>query len=322
MKFVHDDPDFDALLRIVADKRGIALALVEKDYWVTHVLWSLQDRGFEVWFKGGTSLSKGFGLIERFSEDLDLKLEAGRVEGVPPADDWKRDSTSAITARRAHLEALSRALSLPGMVTAVDDGTTDERWRSINVRATYPAKHLGPMRGVLKPFVLLELGSARVTPSLPRDMSSFVHEELVAQGQLTSWTDNRPRALRCVHPLVTLLEKLDALVRRAPDPDRDAATFVRHYEDAARIVRGVSALPPLDGYAGVSALADDMVRHKQIKSLPDADHTALTLAEADRAGAIRRAYEAIAPMYWAPRLTLEECVETLRTWLTSFRARS
>ena len=31
MKFVHDDPDFDALLRIVADKRGIALALV----WLT-----------------------------------------------------------------------------------------------------------------------------------------------------------------------------------------------------------------------------------------------------------------------------------------------
>jgi predicted nucleotidyltransferase component of viral defense system len=67
MSFVHDDADFDALLQIVAGKRAIGVALVEKDYWVTHTLWALHAQGFEVWFKGGTSLSKGFGLIERFS---------------------------------------------------------------------------------------------------------------------------------------------------------------------------------------------------------------------------------------------------------------
>jgi hypothetical protein len=36
MSFVHDDPEFDALLQIVADQRGLGVALVEKDYWVTH----------------------------------------------------------------------------------------------------------------------------------------------------------------------------------------------------------------------------------------------------------------------------------------------
>ncbi len=79
MTFVHDDADFDALLQIVAEKCGHGVALVEKDYWVTHTLWALHAQGFEVWFKGGTSLSKGFGLIERFSEDIDLKLEPGSV---------------------------------------------------------------------------------------------------------------------------------------------------------------------------------------------------------------------------------------------------
>lgn len=74
MSFVHDDPDFDDLLQIVSGERGLSRGLVEKDYWVTHSLWALHDAGFEVWFKGGTSLSKGFGLIERFSEDLDLKI--------------------------------------------------------------------------------------------------------------------------------------------------------------------------------------------------------------------------------------------------------
>jgi Nucleotidyl transferase AbiEii toxin, Type IV TA system len=77
--FIHVDPQFDQLLRITAQRRKAALAMVEKDYWVTHCLWSLHAQGFEVWFKGGTSLSKYFGLIERFSEDLDLKLEPGTL---------------------------------------------------------------------------------------------------------------------------------------------------------------------------------------------------------------------------------------------------
>jgi hypothetical protein len=60
-ELVHDDPDFDGLLRIVADKRKLAVGLVEKDYWVTHTLWALHRSGLELWFKGGTSLSKAFG---------------------------------------------------------------------------------------------------------------------------------------------------------------------------------------------------------------------------------------------------------------------
>jgi hypothetical protein len=64
MNFVHDDPEFDALLLIVADRRRLAPGLVEKDYWVTHTLWALQTTGLDVWFKGGTSLSKGFNLIQ------------------------------------------------------------------------------------------------------------------------------------------------------------------------------------------------------------------------------------------------------------------
>ena len=65
MSFPHDAADFDDLLQIVAEKRRLGVALVEKDYWVTHTLWALQAQGFDIWFKGGTSLSKGFGLIER-----------------------------------------------------------------------------------------------------------------------------------------------------------------------------------------------------------------------------------------------------------------
>ncbi len=67
MSFLHDDPEFADLLRIVARDRGLAASLVEKDYWVTHALWALHETGLEISFKGGTSLSKGFGIIQRFS---------------------------------------------------------------------------------------------------------------------------------------------------------------------------------------------------------------------------------------------------------------
>ena len=79
MSFIHEDRDFNDLLRIVAKRHGLPVGLVEKDYWVTHVLWAIHNQGFDVWFKGGTSLSKGFELIKRFSEDLDLKIDPGPV---------------------------------------------------------------------------------------------------------------------------------------------------------------------------------------------------------------------------------------------------
>jgi hypothetical protein len=57
MRFLHEDREFEDLLRAVAQQhpQRIGVALIEKDYWVTHALWALQQQGFELWFKGGTS---------------------------------------------------------------------------------------------------------------------------------------------------------------------------------------------------------------------------------------------------------------------------
>ncbi len=64
-----------------AAKFGIPSFAVEKDWWVTHVLRALFDTSFSghLLFKGGTSLSKGWNLIERFSEDIDLALDRTHV---------------------------------------------------------------------------------------------------------------------------------------------------------------------------------------------------------------------------------------------------
>src|SRR5690606_29625195 len=73
--FLHKRDDLSDLLRIVAVEEGSAPALVGKDYWIMHCLHGLQILGLSYELKGGTALSKGFGLINRFSEDIDIRIE-------------------------------------------------------------------------------------------------------------------------------------------------------------------------------------------------------------------------------------------------------
>ena len=58
----------------VSEDTGVAPFAVEKDWWVSQVLSAIFDMeiGKHLIFKGGTSLSKAWGLIDRFSEDIDL----------------------------------------------------------------------------------------------------------------------------------------------------------------------------------------------------------------------------------------------------------
>ena len=134
MSFIHDAADFDDLLRIVASGRGIAPCLVEKDYWVTHALWALHHQGFDVWFKGGTSLSKGFGLIERFSEDLDLKVEPGKTI-MPLVTNWKGEGTTAVSGRRASFKSLADLFVVPGAPVTMDPQPPDRLWRGVKLLA-------------------------------------------------------------------------------------------------------------------------------------------------------------------------------------------
>ena len=58
------------------EERGLRPALIEKDYYVTEALRKIAEVvGDRVIFKGGTSLSKGWNLIRRFSEDIDIFLD-------------------------------------------------------------------------------------------------------------------------------------------------------------------------------------------------------------------------------------------------------
>lgn len=319
MSYVHDDRDFQELLRIVARDRGIAAALIEKDYWVTHTLWALHETGLEIWFKGGTSLSKGFGLIDRFSEDLDLMVTHGTVAGLPAVTSWTSTSKGPVAKRAAFFDALAGALAVPGVRVERDVSRIDARARSADYLGRYPGALLDQLGPAMSPFVRLEVGRARVVPHVERRLGSFVHDHLDARGMLADYTDNRPAAVRCVHPIVTLFEKLDAMARRYARDAMEADAFVRHYEDAARIVRAIDELPDM-GMTAVE-LAEDMLAQRDIAAPPRVDEPALLLADAGKRAQVERAYDEIAPMFWGPRIPLGEACEHIRGWVESLALR-
>src|ERR1700730_16265915 len=79
-------PEFNNLVEITASNLNILPGLVLKDYWVTRILRTIatdSELSKNIIFKGGTSLSKGWQLIDRFSEDVDL-LTTGPEFSAPP----------------------------------------------------------------------------------------------------------------------------------------------------------------------------------------------------------------------------------------------
>ena len=85
----------DALV-VAAQAKGMHPAIVEKDFWVCWTLdYLFGESAFKdsFAFKGGTSLSKGFGLIERFSEDIDLIFD-WRLLGYETKEPWEKRSNT------------------------------------------------------------------------------------------------------------------------------------------------------------------------------------------------------------------------------------
>ena len=76
MKLHLNKEDFKDLITLTAKDMNILEVYIEKDYWVCYILKNLSKSEYleNIVFKGGTSLSKAYGLIERFSEDIDLQL--------------------------------------------------------------------------------------------------------------------------------------------------------------------------------------------------------------------------------------------------------
>jgi predicted nucleotidyltransferase component of viral defense system len=94
------EPDRRDIFQTTANRLGTAIQNVEKDFWVCWTLDALFNGlpkdGPRLLFKGGTSLSKAFGLIPRFSEDIDITVF--RQDIGEPASIEELESLSGIDA--------------------------------------------------------------------------------------------------------------------------------------------------------------------------------------------------------------------------------
>ena len=160
--------------------------LVEKDYWIMHGLWGLQAQGFVFELKGGTSLSKGFGVIHRFSEDIDIRIE-------PPVDmDVKtgrnQDKPAHIASRLAYYDELAKRISIPGIESVERDTFfDDEKMRSEGIRLSYSPR-TAALEGV-KDGVLLELGFDDTAPNREVTISSWAFDFALSKAYRCSTTE-------------------------------------------------------------------------------------------------------------------------------------
>lgn len=220
------------LFSLTAERRGMRSgAIVEKDFWVTWVLGRLFASpllGTRILFKGGTSLSKVFGLIDRFSEDIDLILNWNEVVMEDPNSE--RSKTKQDRFNKA-VPALSRkyiedvflpevARLMEGICSAaVEEGAPDV----INIRY-----RSGFGDAYLRPEIRLEIGPlAQWLPNARYQVTSYAAEafpELFAEPSCEVQVIKAER---------TFWEKATILHQEAHRPEGSPfpARYSRHYYD-------------------------------------------------------------------------------------------
>lgn len=189
--FANDKPaNRDEAFRQAAAELGFAKAIVEKDYWVC---WSLQHLfalpsfGDHLIFKGGTSLSKAYDVIHRFSEDVDLSLDRARLGFAGDSDPENPDLSGG--KRKALLQDLQEAAEatvagplLEEINTAfcakLDQPFSLQIDESVpqTILFTYPSLD-DEDQGYIKPVVRFEFGARGAQlPAEKRTLSTYVQQ--------------------------------------------------------------------------------------------------------------------------------------------------
>src|SRR3989338_8668140 len=232
--FLHERSDIRNLYQTLSLEMGIFPQIIEKDYWLMHCLWGLKEQGFGLELKGGTSLSKGWGIIDRFSEDVDIKISTPDVTKLPVGKN--HDKTSHIKARADYFDKLAQKIVISGIKkvkrdTAFDDG----KMRGAGIRLIYDSA-FEPLLGV-KEGILLEVGFDITTPNKPRTISSWMMDK--AHTVALSVLDNRAYKILCYLPEYTLVEKLQTIstkFRNFESTKTLPANFLRHYYDVFQLL--------------------------------------------------------------------------------------
>ncbi|MBN1356920.1 nucleotidyl transferase AbiEii/AbiGii toxin family protein [bacterium] len=212
-------------------RRDISPAIVEKDFWVCWTLKRLfasETLSKKLIFKGGTSLSKIFGIIERFSEDIDLILDWREVSEEDP-----RESRSKTKQDRFNKQIVrdSREYIKETMVAEVNDIVRDICEVDYNenepdvIKVRYPKTFEDEY---LRSEVLLEIGPlAQWIPNDRYEMSSYAAQEFPKIFKSPSFFVRAISAERSFWEKATILH-LEAF---RPEGKKQPLRYSRHYYD-------------------------------------------------------------------------------------------
>ncbi|WP_046654489.1 nucleotidyl transferase AbiEii/AbiGii toxin family protein [Brevundimonas diminuta] len=311
MSLLHEIEDFPDLIAVVAEARRIDPGLVEKDYWIMHALWGLQQLGFRFELKGGTSLSKGFKLIHRFSEDIDILIHP---EGDLPIG-RNHTKPAHVAQRRAFFDGLADRLPIPGLVAVERDPDFDDatgQMRGAGIRLLYP--EVNPLPDGVKTGILLEAGFDQVTPNRPCLISSWAWNHAAAVG-LDDLVDNRAHDVPCYEPGYTFVEKLQTVSTKYRQQQESRVmpnNFLRHYYDLHGLLEDES----VQAFIGTPAYFEHKTRRFRTADEPNLRlNPAFLLEDPDVRALYEAAYERTRALYYEDRPSLAEILSRLDAWL-------
>lgn len=272
--------DREFAFRQAAGQLPISEAIAEKDFWVCWALGRLTAVHSsaelpDFTFKGGTSLSKVYKLIERFSEDIDLSLDrahqAIRIEGEydpmePGLSKTRRERlVKKIRQRTAELVQGPLLDAINSDFTEAIDA--DEEWTlapdesdqsRLTLRFNYPKTFDQPASSPVPPAVRLEYGVSDRHPSADRTIQAYAADAVPDLDGCPPVTVNVLEAGRTFWEKVTALHQFHhiAAARKGWAADRHA----RHYYDVYQLSKADDA----DNWINDVRLLEDVVRFKAI----------------------------------------------------------
>ena len=308
--YLHERSDFSDLVRIVADERGLLPALVEKDYWIMHCLYGLATQGFTFELKGGTSLSKGFGIIQRFSEDIDIRINpaCAPFEVFTGANQTKKARHNE--SRQQFYDWLADTIQIEGISNVErDHAFDDEKFRNGGIRLHYNSTFDNPAG--LKEGILLETGFDDTQPNSPQTISSWAYDK--AAESAVAIKDNRTIDVLCYHPGYTFVEKLQTIstkYRQQQKMGEPPQNFMRHYYDISQLLDH----PDVAAFIGTPEYQErKKVRFRTGDNLIISENEAFLLSDPATRDQYALAYQVTASLYFNDQIPFDTILDRIHT---------
>jgi predicted nucleotidyltransferase component of viral defense system len=222
MRLHANTQEFTELISLTATHFSILPEFIEKDYWITLILNNLSQSSHanSVVFKGGTSLTKGYRIINRFSEDIDIALLDEKLTG---------------NALKTKIRKVEKAITVD--LTEIEEpGVTRKGSVYRKTLFQYPSNTNSRFVNNVQKRIIVEINSfANPYPFIQQEITSFIAEFLTATNQAEAIQEYglQEFLLNILDKRRTMLEKLVSLIRFsfAENPSRELAKKIRHFYD-------------------------------------------------------------------------------------------